>query len=87
MRIVAIIVKIKIKIVSDSSISKIMNLSNSILSNIDWNGNSSRDDSRQFIENFKVIKKNTDNKVYNKGKSKSFKIKNVLFVSFIFLFF
>ena len=85
MRIVAIIVKIKIKIDPDSSISKIMNLSNSIVSNIDWNGNSSRDDSRQFIDNFNVIKKNTDNKkIYNKGKSKSFKLKNVLFVNTFF---
>ena len=80
MRLVAIIVFIKIKIVSDSSISKIMNLSNSILSNIDWHGNSSRDDSKQFIDNFNVIQKNTKNKIYNKGKSKSFKLKNVLFV-------
>jgi hypothetical protein len=57
-----------------------MNNSNSILSNIDWNCNSSRDDSKQFIDNFNVIKKNTDNKICNKGKSKSFKLKNVLFV-------
>jgi len=40
-----------------------MNNSNSILSNIDWNGNSSRDDSKQFIDNFNVIKKNTYNRI------------------------
>ena len=64
-----------------------MNNSNSILSNIDWNGNSSRDDSKQFIDNFNVIKKNTYNRICNKGKSKSFKIKNVLYVRVLIFFY
>lgn len=70
----------KIILVSNSSLSKILNVSNSVLSNIDWNGNSSLDDSKQFIDNFNVIKKNTQKPIYIRGKSQSFKQKNLLYV-------
>lgn len=51
-----------------------------MLSNIDWNGNSSRDDSRQFIDNFNVIKNNTQNQIYVRGKSQSLKHRSLLYV-------
>ena len=62
-----------------SSNSKILNKSNSILSNIDWNGNTSRDDSKNFFENFNDII-NTNN--IQKKRNFSQKPKN-LFVSFL----
>lgn len=62
-----------------SSNSKILNKSNSILSNIDWNGNTSRDDSKNFFENFNDIIK-TNN--IQKKRNFSQKPKN-LFVSFL----
>lgn len=69
-------------LVSISSNSKFHNKSNSILSNIDWNGNTSRDDSKNFYESFNEIKQHSNKPLGNRKKIHSQKPKN-LFVSLL----